>query len=35
VCSDGTFDCVKVIFIWFNVRTVAVCLLMLRVSVLR
>ena len=32
--SDGTCDCVKVIFIQYD-RTVAVCLLTVRVTVLR
>ena len=32
---DGTCDCVKVIFIRKHDRTVAVCLLTVRVTVLR
>ena len=35
VFNDGTCDCVKVIFIGEHDRTVAVCLLTLRVTVLR
>ena len=33
--TDGTCDCVKEIFIWQIGRTVAVCLLTVRVTVLR
>ena len=32
--TDGTCDTVKVIFIWEHDRTVAVCLLTVRVTVL-
>jgi len=35
VFTDCTCDCVKVIFIWKYDRTVAVCLLTVRVTVLR
>jgi len=35
VFTDGTCDCVKVIFIRQNERTLAVCLLTLRVTVLK
>ena len=35
VFTDGTCDCVKEIFIWQIDRTVAVCLLTVRVTVIR
>jgi len=35
VFADGTCDCVKVVFIWLLEWSVAVCLLTVRVAVLR
>jgi len=35
VFADGTIDCVKVVLIWLHEWSVAVCLLTVRVTVLR
>ena len=33
--TDGTCDCVKVVFIWLHEWSVAMCLLTVRVAVLK